>query len=115
MKQNLIELANENPGLPIMAWVEQEVFSCDDFSHYLANVDDAEVREFIAVEIYGEGQVIYKDNPGKYRDYLYEIHEQGDEDLLIEEINEKVDKDIESINWQKAIFVDVITPQFTLE
>lgn len=103
MGNKLIKLINENPDLPIFAWVDGEVCE-DNCGYWLGQFGSATIKEYAKVETYGwyEKDYVFRDDYEEYLEYLL----NADEKLTEEEAK----KQIENLNYKKAIFVYVNTP-----
>lgn len=98
----LIDLIKENPELDVFAWVNYEVVG-GDYCSWLGQFNEAQIREFAKVEPYTieDYGLIFKDD---YEDYLnYLCDTKGYTEKYAREV-------IESLYYEKAIFVDVGLP-----
>ena len=103
MSKELIELINNNPDLPMFAWVDGEICS-DNCGYWLGQFGNAAIREYAKVETYDwfGRDYIFKDEPEDYIEYLL----NEDEDLTESE----AEAIVENLDYKKAIFVYVNTP-----
>ena len=103
MNKELIKLINDNPNLPIFAWVDGEV--CGDSCGYWAGqLGNASIREYAKVEPYGWYDIdyVFKDEPEDFIEYLLDKNEDF-------ETEEDVEKFVKNLDYKKAIFVYVNT------
>lgn len=105
MNKELIELINNNPDLPIFAWVDGEV--CEDSCGYwLGQFGSASIREYAKVEPYywyGDVDYVFKDEPEDYIEHLLNKNEDMTE--------EEAERQVRLLEYKKAIFVYVNTPK----
>lgn len=104
----LLRLIQENPDLPVVPMVDNEIVAGDEYGRWLGSFGKAEIREYAIDEHYGDGVVRFKD-------------EYGAEDTLIEGIAEckydGTDEDYEKAKkeaatlWRKAIVVNIDVPE----
>ncbi len=105
MNKELIELIQNNPDLPIFAWVDGEV--CEDSCGYWAGqFGNATIREYSKVETYDwyEKDYVFRDDYDEYLEYLLNEHEDLTEEEAIKQIENLLD-------YKKAIFVYVNIPK----
>ena len=103
VNKEIIKLINENPDLPIYAWVNGEVCE-DNCGYWLGQFRNAEIKEYAKVETYGwyDKDYVFKDDYEEYLEYLLNENENLTEEEAI--------KQIESLDYKKAIFVYVNMP-----
>ena len=101
MNKELIKLINENPDLSIYAWVDGEICE-DNCGYWLGQFGNAEIKEYAKVESYDwyDKDYIFRNDYEEYLEYL--LNEGLTEEEAI--------KQIESLDYKKAIFVYVIMP-----
>lgn len=104
MNKELIELINNNPDLPIFAWVDGEICA-DNCGYWLGQFGKAKIREYAKVETYDwyEKDYVFRDDYDEYLEYLLNEHEDLTEEEAIKQIENLLD-------YKKAIFVYVNTP-----
>ena len=95
--KNLVRLINENPDLPVIPMVGQDIVA-DYTGEWVAAVGVAEVLELC---IYGE-RVIFKNDKG-----IQMLKLELDSETVTEEF-------IDSLDWMKAIVVHIETPTLKL-
>lgn len=91
--KNLVRLINENPDLPVIPMVGQDIVA-DYIGEWVADIGVAEVLDLC---IYGE-RVIFKNKKG-----IQTLKLELDSETVTEEF-------IESLDWMKAIVVHIETP-----
>ena len=105
--KHLIQLMDENPDLPVIPMVGQDIVAdCDD--EWIANFGKAEIRKIC---MYEEAIIFYDENLLKiaealdfYRDFLGVCGETG-----------KLTKEaIDSLDWLEVIIVHVETPTWKI-
>ncbi len=108
MSKELIELIQNNPELPIYAWVNADIVG-DGYGWWAGEFHSAEIREFAEVEPYGwsEQTWVFKDDDEDYYDYLINTDEYSD--MSDEEAKQKVEEVIANLPYKKGIFVWVDT------
>lgn len=95
--KNLVKLINENPDLPVVPMVGQDIVA-DYTGEWVADIGMAEVLELY---IYGE-RVIFKNDKG-----IQMLKLELDSETVTEEF-------IDSLDWMKAIVVHIETPTVKL-
>ena len=95
--KNLVRLINENPDLPVIPMVGQDIVA-DYTGEWVADLGIAEALELC---IYGE-RVIFKNDKG-----IQMLKLELDSEAVTEEF-------IESLVWMKAIVVHIETPTVKL-
>lgn len=95
--KNLVRLINENPDLPVIPMVGQDIVA-DYTGEWVADLGIAEALELC---IYGE-RVIFKNDKG-----IQMLKLELDSETVTEEF-------IESLVWMKAIVVHIETPTVKL-
>ena len=109
MSKELIQLINDNPDLPIFAWVNGEVCE-DDGCYWLGKFDKASIREYAVLDFsYGwyDTNWVFKDETEDLEDYLLNTTEYLE--LSDSEANKKLEDFLSSLEYKKAIFVFVDT------
>lgn len=103
MNKALIKLINDNPDLPIFAWVDGEICA-DSCGYWLGKFGNASIREYAKVEPYDwfDRDFIFKDEPEDYIEYLL----NKDESITLED----AEAIIKRLDYKKAIFIYVHTP-----
>lgn len=104
MSKELIKLINDNPDLPIFAWVDYEIVG-GDYGSWAGQFGDAEIREYAKVETYGwdDRDYVFKDEPEDYIEYLLNKNEDMSE--------EEAERQIRLLEYKKAIFVYINIPK----
>ncbi len=104
--KELLKLIEENPDLPVVAWVHNEVVG-GDCGRWLGYLSKPCVKEFILAEMYGDTpEAVYRDNTAAYEEYLRCEYNMADE-TITEFIN--------NIQWMKIITVSVDMPDSEFE
>jgi len=100
--KNLLKLINENPELPIIPMVDSDVVQSEDYGYWQGSWGDAEIREFVGYQMYGDaGTIVYKDDMEDLIEYILD-HEGGDE--------KQAEKTANALDWVKAIIVSINLP-----
>ena len=100
--KELLKLIEENPDLPVVAWVHNEVVG-GDCGRWLGCFSKPHITEYVLVEMYSDQpETVYKDNTEPYEDYLRKETNMADE-TIAEFIN--------NIQWTKAIAVNIDLPE----
>lgn len=87
--KEFLKIVEENPNLPIYAWVNNEVVLGDEWNYWLGEFWKAEVTEYVVFEMYGENRVINDEE--EIIEYLYDNDERDlPEDEILKDITEKV-------------------------
>lgn len=100
MESTLSKLIKENPDLPVFAWVDWEVVQ-DDCRRWIGEFNGASVEEYVRVDDFE--YLVFKDD---YEDYL---QHRVDCDLD-DKTEEELEKEIQNLDYKKAIFVYVDLP-----
>lgn len=101
--KELLKLIEENPDLPVVAWVHNEVVGGEEYGRWLGYFSKPRILEFILVEMYGDAQeTVYKDKTEAYEDFLADTTEMTDEEIA---------EFINNIQWTKAIAVNIDLPE----
>lgn len=101
--KKLLELIKANPELPIIPMVDTEVVQSDGFQNWRGSWGDAEIREFVGYQMYGDCESII------YREDIDDIIEDisSNSDACEEEAEEIANK----LEWVKAIIVAINLPE----
>ncbi len=108
-RKELIKLIEENPDLPIIAYVDPDVVQDD--SHYWAGVisGKGEIREYVELDYsythMTDCDWLFRDDTEEWEEYMYDCHME--EDMTEEEAEKKIQEELKNINWKKGIFVYV--------
>lgn len=112
INSKFIELVRQNPNLPILAWVNYEV--CDDCDHsWLGEIQDVTIEEYTSYEMYNEGaDLVTKDNMDDICDYLrdYWYDTEPYKSMSDEDFEKYIENYVNNLEWKKAIFIWVETP-----
>ena len=110
MEKDLLKLKEENPDLPVYAYVDADIMG-DDFGYWMGEFGKAMIKSFAKVKPWGYNgaDIVYDDEIGDYENYLYENEYT---DLPDEEAGEAIQKELGSLQWKKAIFVYVEIPKY---
>ncbi len=107
MKDNgfsqIFKLMQENHDLPILPMVDYEVVAGDEYTYWAGSWGEAEVKEFIIDDWYGDGCIRFKDD-SDYGDLIEGYAEKMFGDCENDENWKKAEEYIES-HWIKAIVV----------
>lgn len=104
--QELLRLVKDNPELPVLAFVDGEIFGGDDYFRWLGQIGECRIDEFVIDDWYGDGCVRFKSD--------------NDDDTLIEGIAEykydgsdeaykKAEVELKTL-WTKVIVVNIDLP-----
>lgn len=96
----LIKLINENPGLPIITMMNDEIVVTDDFGYYLAEFGHVAVDEFV---ISRRGMMLFKSD-----DDVFDVLDRClsfDEFEKLPETEEECRPFYDALPWMKAIIV----------
>ena len=106
----LVDIVQKYPDLPIFAWVSSEVVPDDMFVSWLGQFGDIQIKEYTRVEAFGSYDCtwVFKDDTEDYFEWL--VHQDDYDDLSEEEATKKANHIIDSLSYQKAIFVEVNVP-----
>lgn len=99
--RQLFELIRDNPDLPIIPFVDSEIVADDGYMRWIGSWGSSYIIEYTKVEMYEDyPEMIYKDDTERYEQFLYD---QGWSE-------ETVAKQINKIEWIKAIAVNIDLP-----
>lgn len=99
--RQLFELIRNNPDLPIIPFVDSEIVADDGYMRWIGSWGSSYIIEYTRVEMYEDyPEMIYKDDTERYEQFLYD---QGWSE-------ETVAKQINKIEWIKAIAVNIDLP-----
>lgn len=99
--RQLFELIRDNPDLPIIPFVDSEIVADDGYMRWIGSWGSSYIIEYTEVEMYEDyPEMIYKDDTERYEQFLYD---QGWSE-------ETVAKQINKIEWIKAIAVNIDLP-----
>lgn len=106
----LLNLALQNPNLPIFAYVDYEIVG-EDCGYWMGEFGRAEIKEYATVEPYGwnDMNIVYKDEQEDYIEYL--IENKADEKLSVEDAEKWAENISHNLDYKKAIFVYVELPK----
>ena len=106
--KNLVRLINENPDLPVIPMVGQDIVA-DSFGEWTAEVGEAEIRKLC---IYEDAVIFYDENTLKTAGLLELDYETlGLPDSMSSgEANRRLKAFIDSLDWLEAIIVHIETP-----
>lgn len=112
INSKFIELVRQNPNLPILAWVNYEVCCDDEYSHWLGEIQHTSIEEYVAIEKYGEDRIFTKDDVSELIDYYMDeyFQEPEYENMSDEEYEQYWTNYVNNLEWKKAIFIWVETP-----
>lgn len=100
--ENLINLIQENPDLPVIPMVEYEVVADDDYIRWMASIGDSKISDFC---IWNDR--VYTDKQNLIEDLIdeeYFFSEETDDEIL-----ESAQKQANEI-MQKAIILNIDLP-----
>lgn len=106
-REELFRLMRENPDLPVLPMVQNEVVGGDDYARWIGSFGKAEIREYLIDEWYGDGCVRYRgrDDEDTIIEGCAVIKYDGSE-AAYEKAKEEVSK-----LWTKAIVVNIDLPE----
>lgn len=108
MNSELLKLVQENPDLPIFAWVNAEICG-DGFGYWLGQFNRAMIREYVDLGYsygYMEQTWVFKDDPEDFIDWDITTNEAY-KDMSVEEAEKKSQEYLDSLEYKKGIFVFV--------
>lgn len=101
--EELFKLIRENPDLPIVCWVDSDIVADNDIGRWQGSFGRCHIIEYINVEMYNDYiEMVYKDDTEDYEEFLRDTSEMTDEEI---------EKYIKSIQWIKAIAVNIDLPE----
>lgn len=105
----LLRLIAENPDLPIIPRVEEEVVDSDEYRWWAGAFGRVHIEEVITKP---DGSITYRsdDNAaGHYEDFF------GDDDDFNEEAtDEEIKAKVDGLPWMRCIVIDIGTPEFDI-
>lgn len=101
--KNLAKLIAENPNMPVIPMVEQEVIGDDQAKRWAGHIGTSEVKEFILRENIEGTFFYYRKDQENLIDMIAENSEEEDYSVAQQEAREKVN----AMQWNKAIFLNV--------
>lgn len=105
----LIKLIKENPELPVVPMVNNEI-CMGDYGYWLGSFGSAQVDEFVCIEMYGDSKFRFKNEQDEIEEYFAEKILDENEDLSDEEVEEIAHERAEALPWKKAIVVFIELP-----
>lgn len=109
----LLKLCKENPELPIIASVDNEVVGNEDYGWWMGSIGSAHIDEVVAYnDEYCEGALLYK-SEHTYDD-LYEELFGYDDDFDEEATDEEIRKKVDGAPWLKCIVLNISTPEYDI-
>lgn len=104
MSKELIKLINDNPDLPIYAWVNADIVG-DGYGWWAGQFEKAEIKEYAKVEPYGyyEKDYIFRDDYEEYLEFILDKYENLTEEEAIKQIENLED-------YKQAIFAWIDVP-----
>lgn len=115
LSKEVLQVLNENPDLPVYAWVNSEV--CEDEGMWAGQVHHADVREFTKVPFeYGwcGTDWVFKDEQEEAIEYLinteeyFEMFPSNDREMT-EKAEAYAKNYLDSLEYTKAIFIWIST------
>lgn len=99
----LLDLMKENPHLPVLPMVNEEVVCDDSWAYWMGSWGHSEIYQYIV----RNGRIYFKDDEDHF-EFLERIdYYRRVEDMTDEEVNAAYDE----LPWKKAIFVYINTPE----
>ena len=97
MIKEFLKIVSENPDLPIVAMVGQDVVGCDDYRYWLGSIGHCRIDEYAIDDYYGDGCVRFKDDADILIEGIAECKYDGtDEDY------KRAEEEVKTM-WKKAI------------
>lgn len=106
----LVKLINENPSLPVVPFVDNEVVS-DDCGYWMGSWRDCDVDEYVCIDKYGENHFYTRGDQDEIEEYFVEKIIDENESLPDEDVEKLAHEQAEALPWKKAILVYVGTPE----
>lgn len=106
-----LKLVKENPDLPIVAMVDNEVCGGDDYGWWLGSFGRAEVTEYTTVEIRGDMRFITRGDQDEAEEYFADKILDEHPELSNEEVEKQAHEKAEALPWVKAIVVWIGLPK----
>lgn len=103
--KELLKLIEENPNLPIVPMVGTEVVCDDSYRYWLGDWGSYYVGEYVLYETKYESR--FFDDRADLKEVYYDDHydEERFDGMTEEEIQAITDKEVDDMNWVKAIIV----------
>lgn len=106
----LVKLINENPSLPVVPFVDNEVVS-DDCGYWMGSWRDCYVDEYVVIERCGESRFYTRGEQEEIEEYFAEQIFDKEENLSDEQVEKMAYEQAEALPWKKAILVYVGLPE----
>ena len=106
--QELMQLSQANPDLPILPMVDSDVVCDDTYSWWLGGFGGCRIDEVVA-----KGDAIVFKSDKSYDD-LYEEFFIDDADWNPDATDEEVKAKVDSLPWMKCITVTIGLPEFII-
>lgn len=106
---DFLKLVRDNPDLPIVAMVDNEVCGGDDYGWWLGSFGRAEVTEY-TVAAMDDGRVITRGNQDEAEEYFANKILDENPELSDDEVEKRAHEEVEALPWVKAIMVWIGLP-----
>lgn len=107
----LVKLINENPSLPVVPFVYNEVVADDDYGYWIGSWGDCDVNEYVVIEKYGDTRFYTRGDQDEIEEYFVEKILDKDENLPDEDVEKLAHEQAEALPWKKAILVYIELPE----
>lgn len=107
----LLRLISENPTLPVVPFVYNEVVADDDYGYWIGSWGDCYVDEYVCIEKYGENRFYARGDQDEIEEYFAEEISYKNKSLSDEQVEKMAHEQAEALPWKKAILVYVGTPE----
>lgn len=105
-----IKLVQDNPDLPIVPMVADDVVDDDSFHWWLGSFVGCEVNEYTCVEMWNMDRFVTRDDQEEIEEYFSAKILDDDENLPDQEVERMAQEQVEALDWVKAIIVWIGTP-----
>lgn len=106
----LLKLISENPTLPVVPFVYNEVVA-GDYGYWIGSWGDCDVDEYVLIEKNGDTRFCARGEQDEIEEYFANEIFYKDKNLSDEQIEEMAHEQAEALPWKKAILVYVGTPE----
>ena len=107
----LLRLISENPKLPVVPFVYNEVVADDDYGYWIGSWGDCDVNEYVVIEKYGDTRFYTRGDQDEIEEYFAEKIFDENKSLPDEDVEKLAHEQAEALPWKKAILVYVGTPE----
>ena len=107
--KELVKLINENPDLPVIPMVNNEV-CCGNEGYWMATFGNCDINECTLIEMNGETRICFSEDIEEIKNYFYQQIENMN-DVKPDEKQKLLDEKIQNIEWTKVIIVCMELPE----